>query len=89
MDPRVATPAAELAQQYALGRALAATMALSHHSAEAGIVGRAIDGKRLRTINGELGALLVLTQPADVAPTPAQRQAFERLKAELQSLLVR
>jgi photosystem II stability/assembly factor-like uncharacterized protein len=89
MDPRVATPAAELAQQYALGRALAATMALSHHSAEAGIVGRAIDGKRLRTINGELGALLVLTQQADVAPTPAQRQAFERLKAELQSLLVR
>ena len=89
MDPRVATPAAELTQQYVLGRALAATMALSHHSAEAGIVGRAPDAKRLRTINGELGALLVLTQQADVAPTPAQRQAFERLKAELQSTLTR
>ncbi|GLH71231.1 hypothetical protein GETHPA_27640 [Geothrix rubra] len=89
MDPRVTTPAADLARQYDLGRTLAAAMALSHRAVAQGTAGRFIPVDKLKALNGQLGTLLVLTQQADVAPTPAQVRAAERLKAELQSLLAR
>jgi len=89
MDPRVTTPASDLARQYTLGRSLAAAMAQSHQAVARGTAGRFIPVDRLKALNGQLGTLLVLTQQADVAPTPAQVQASERLKAELQSTLTR
>jgi photosystem II stability/assembly factor-like uncharacterized protein len=89
MDPRVTTPAADLARQYGLGRSLAAAMARSHQAVAQGTAGRFIPVDRLKALNGQLGTLLVLTQQADVAPTPAQVHTSERLEAELQSLLAR
>ena len=86
MDPRVATSPADLAAQYALGRALAAAMARSFQAAVGAPSARIGE---LRKLNGELGSLLVLTQQADAAPTPAQVQAFGRLKAELQAIPAR
>jgi hypothetical protein len=86
MDPRVTTPAVDLAAQYALGRALAAAMARTFQAAAGAPPARV---RELRKLNGQMGSLLVLTQQADAAPTPAQVQASERLEAELRSALAR
>ena len=89
LDPRVPTSASDLDQQYALGRALTAAMDRTHRAVAEGMAGRFIPVDRMKALNGQFGTLLVLTQQADTAPTPAQARAFEHLKAELQSLLAR
>ncbi len=83
MDPRVRTSNAGLAAQYDLGRRLSEAMARSFRSAASAPPAEARD---LRRLNGELGALLVLTQQADVAPTPAQEAAARTLLARLGAL---
>ncbi len=84
MDPRVKTPAEALAAQYALGRRLAEAMARSHAAAAGAPPDRA---RELQQLNGELGELLVATQQADAAPTPAQTEAGHALVARLDALL--
>ncbi len=86
MDPRVTTGEAGLAEQYTLGRSLAEAMDRSHRAA-AGTSPERV--RALQSLNDELGALLVLTQQADVAPTPAQSAAARTLLARLDVLLGR
>jgi hypothetical protein len=84
MDPRVTVGEAALAGQYTLGRSLARAMDRSHRAAAGASPERA---RALMSLNGELGALLVLTQQADVAPTPAQEAAARTLLTRLDALL--
>ncbi|HEX9081195.1 MAG TPA: hypothetical protein VF768_02895, partial [Holophagaceae bacterium] len=84
MDPRVKAPAEALAAQYALGRRLAEAMARSHAAAATAPPVRA---QELQRLNGELGGLLVATQQADAAPTPAQAEAGHALVARLDTVL--
>jgi photosystem II stability/assembly factor-like uncharacterized protein len=77
MDPRVKTPAAGLARQFALGSQLAAAIARAaaggHAAGAAGVTpgaGRAAGSDSLSRLGGELAQLYGDVQGSDAAPTP-------------------
>jgi hypothetical protein len=92
MDPRVRTPPAALAQQFAAASRVAAAMKLDYGVWQAvraqGSVTDSLESAA-RTVSGQLAGLLDLIDGVDAAPTTQAARAVTTLEGKLAKLLAR
>jgi hypothetical protein len=92
MDPRVRTPPAALAQQFAAASRLAAAMKRDYDALQAvhaqGSLTDSLENAG-RALSGQLAGLLDLIDGVDAAPTTQAARAVTTLEGKLAKLLAR